>query len=98
MADEPGKICFKSGEATVDATLVAEGPRLKFDAVPGMIRDGTITCAFERGIDDDEGKFRLTFWPGRQRFRAVVDSEGRVLQRLRIDYGVFSTPQFRATS
>lgn len=95
MADGRGKISFESGEATVDATLVAEGLRLNPDAVPGMIRNGAITCAFERGVDDDEGKFRLTFWHERQRFRIVVDRDGRVLKRLRIDYGGFSTPRFR---
>jgi hypothetical protein len=56
MADETVKVRLESGEATVDAMLVAEGLRLNPEAVPGMIRDGTITCAFERGIDDDEGK------------------------------------------
>lgn len=93
MDDESGKVRFEPGEATVDACLVAEGLRLNPEAVPGMIRDGAITCAFERGTDDDDGKFRLTFWHGHQRFRIVVDREGRVLKRLRIDYGKFSKPR-----
>ena len=95
MADEQGKVSFESGEATVDASLVADGLRLNPDAVPAMIRDGAITCAFERGVDADEGKFRLTFWHGRQRFRIVVDRDGHVLKRLRIDYRDYFTPQSR---
>jgi hypothetical protein len=93
----PGGISFESGEATIDAIIASEGLRLNSDAVAGMIRNGATTRAFERGFDDDIGKFRLTFWHERPRFRMVVDREGRVLKRLRIDCGEFSTPRFRTT-
>lgn len=80
-------VLLGSGDATVDAQVVAEGLALDPEDVPAMVRDGEITCAFERGMDADEGRFRLTFWHGTRRFRVVVDTEGRILQRLRIDYG-----------
>lgn len=81
------KVHFESGEATVDAVLVAEGLDLKPDIVPAMIRDGKITCAFERGEGADAGRFRLTFWHGRKRFRMVVDRNGNLLKRFSVDYG-----------
>ena len=87
MSKDPVPVSFEDGGATIDAALVAEGLRLRADAVPPMVRDGSITCRFESGVGKDEGRFRLTFWHENLRFRVVVDGAGRVLQRLRLDYG-----------
>jgi hypothetical protein len=87
MAEDSLPVIFEDGGATVDAALVAEGLRLRADAVPSMILDRSITCSFERGTGNDDGRFRLTFWHGNLRFRIVVDGAGRVLQRLRLDHG-----------
>ncbi len=80
-------VIFENGGVTVDAALVAEGLRLRPDAVPSMLRDGSITCRFERGTGEDDGRVRLTFWHGNLRFRVIVDGAGQVLQRLRLDHG-----------
>lgn len=87
MVEDSLPVIFEDGAATVDAALVAEGLRLRADAVPSMVRDGSITCRFEHGIGEDDGRFRLTFWHGNLRFRVVVDGTGQVLQRLRLDHG-----------
>lgn len=87
MAENSVPVTFDGGGVTVDAALVAEGLRLRADAVPSMLRDGSITCRFERGTAEDDGRYRLTFWHENLRFRVVVDETGRVLQRLRLDYG-----------
>ena len=85
--DDPPKVQLVSGETTVDAGLVAEGLGLAPETVSAMIRKGEITSAFERGEGADEGRFRLTFWHGRKRFRIVVDRDGNLLKRFSIDYG-----------
>lgn len=87
MAKDSLPVSFEDGGATVDAALVAEGLRLRADAVPSMVRDGSITCCFERGTGEDDGRFRLTFWHGNLRFRVVLNAAGQVLQRLRLDHG-----------
>ena len=87
MAEGHLPVIFEDGGATVDAALVAEGLRLRPDAVPSMLRDGSITSRFERGTGEDDGRVRLTFWHGNLRLRVVVDRAGQVLQRLRLDNG-----------
>lgn len=87
MADNFMPVSFEDGGATVEVALVANGLRLRADEVPSMLRDGSITCCFERGADKDEGRFRLTFWYQNLRFQVIVDEAGRVLQRLKLDYG-----------
>ncbi len=87
MAEAHLAVIFENGGVTVDAALVAEGLRLRPDAVPSMLRDGSITCRFERGTGEDDGRVRLTFWHGNLRFRVIVDGAGQVLQRLRLDHG-----------
>lgn len=87
MADDTVPVSFGDGGATVEAALVADGLRLRADEIPSMLRDGSITCRFERGTGKDEGRFRLTFWYQNLRFQLIVDEAGRVLQRLKLDYG-----------
>ncbi len=87
MNAAPPKIQFDPEGATVDARLVGEGLGLDAERVPELMRTGAITCAFERGINEDAGRVRLTFWHGRHRFRVIVDDDGAIVQRLRIDYG-----------
>jgi hypothetical protein len=61
--------------------------------VPELLRNGAITSRCERGIGEDEGRFRLTFFHAGRRLRLVVDADGRILQRSRIDYGDRPLPE-----
>jgi hypothetical protein len=40
----------------------------------------------ERGIDEDSGRYRLTFFSENRRFRLLVDETGNVVQRSAIDF------------
>jgi hypothetical protein len=40
-----------------------------------------------RGINDDEGRLRLSFFYGNRRNRLSVDGSGRILQRSFVDFG-----------
>jgi hypothetical protein len=65
----------------VDATLVAEAMRVTPQAVLEGIRAGQITTICERGVDEDAGRFPLTFLCGAHHLRLLVDPRGNVLER-----------------
>lgn len=75
------KIDFEDGAFSVDASVIAAGLGLQPDAVQRRMREGKITSLCERGIDDDAGRYRLTFFHERRRFRIVVDESGRVIDQ-----------------
>lgn len=72
---------FQEGGIQIDATIVAEGLKIEPALMLERIRNGKITTLYERGIDEDEGRHRLTFSSEKRRFLILVDSEGNVLQR-----------------
>lgn len=77
------KVTLNQTGATVDAHDL--GPLFGIEPadVPQKMRDGEITSRSEQGIDDDEGRVRLTFWYQHQRVRLVCDSEGTVIKTTR---------------
>ena len=90
--DETAKIAFEADGITVDASLIAEGLELTPAAVQAGMRDGKITSRCERGIDDDAGRYRLTFFHGSRRLRLVVDEAGNIIQRSVVDFGELGMP------
>ncbi|HLH11083.1 MAG TPA: DUF6522 family protein [Methylovirgula sp.] len=78
-------ITFLGESIEVDAAIIAEGLGLSPARLQERMREGGITSLCERGIDADEGRYRLTFLsPGRS-FRLVVDAQGNILERSRVD-------------
>ncbi len=75
------------GDFLIDAGLLGELLGLPASRVPELMRDGEITSVCERGVDDDEGKFRLTFFYGNRRVRLNTEGIGRVVRRSVIDFG-----------
>lgn len=80
-------ITFENGAIEVDARLVGEGLGIDPALVPALMREGAITSICERGMDDDAGRYRLTFFYEGRRLRIVIDAEGTVLQRSLLDLG-----------
>lgn len=78
---------FEDGAIQVEVAIVAKGLGIEPSLVRERMRDGKITTLCERGIDDDEGHHRLSFFSENRRFRLVVDEEGDVIQRSSIDFG-----------
>lgn len=68
---------------TIDAEVIAAGFALDPAGVPGMLREGRITSRFETGIDEDAGRFRLTFYHANRALRLTVDAHGTILKRAR---------------
>ncbi len=81
------KIEFEDGAIQVDVAIVAEGLGIEPSLVRDRMRDGKITTLCERGIDDDEGRHRLSFFSENRRFRLIVDDDGNVVQRSSVDFG-----------
>jgi hypothetical protein len=75
------------GTVQVDATLIATGLALDPAVLKQRMRQGLITSLCEQGVDEDAGRYRLTFFSSNRRFRIIVDDCGRVLHRFTLNLG-----------
>jgi len=78
---------FSDNTFLVDAALVGERLRIPPTRVPALMREGRITSACERGMDEHAGEFRLSFFYRNRRARVSTDLAGRILRRSAIDFG-----------
>ncbi len=80
------------GDITIDAEVLA--PLLDITAadLPDLMRSKAITSICERGIDADDGRYRLSFFYRNRRVRIDVDPAGRVTRRMTIDFGERDLP------
>ena len=74
-------VSFTADGFTVDAELVGRAFGLPPSDVLAKLRDGEITSRCEAGLDDDAGRWRLTFYSGGRALRLVVDENGTILSR-----------------
>jgi hypothetical protein len=81
------KVRWTENGLTVDAVDLGTLLGLSPADVPAKMRAGEITSRSETGVDDDEGRIRLTFWYDGQRVRLVCDSDGTVLTTSRAPAG-----------
>jgi hypothetical protein len=70
-----------SREFGVDASVIGEGLGLEPARVLEAMRERRITSLCERGVGEDAGRSRLTFFFGRRRLRLVIDRAGNLLER-----------------
>lgn len=63
----------------VDANRVARALGLAPDAFRKLMEHGHIRTLSERGIGEDAGRYRLSFYWRERRFRIVTDADGRLL-------------------
>jgi hypothetical protein len=89
---------IRDDEFVVDAALVGELLRLPVSRVQTLMRSGGITSSCERGIGEDAGEFRLSFFYGNRRARLNTDLAGRVLRKSAIDFGDRPIPDARIRS
>ena len=78
---------FEEGALKVDATIIGESLGIEPARVQDLMREGKITSLCERGVDDDAGRFRLSFFYENVRLRLIVDEAGDVVQRSTVDFG-----------
>lgn len=80
-------------DIVVDAALVASLLGVAAADVPELMRNKAVTSICERGIDNHEGEYRLSFFFQNRRARVTLDGEGRVLRRSVIDFGDVALPR-----
>jgi hypothetical protein len=61
----------------IDAARVAEALGLPVDVFRERMSAGKVAVLCEKGIDDDAGLYRATFYFEQRRARFVVDASGR---------------------
>jgi hypothetical protein len=76
----------------VDAEVIGSSLGICENLVQPLMREGKITTLSERGIDDDAGTWRLTFFYDSRRARLIVSEHGHILRRSRIDFGDRAIP------
>ena len=81
------KIEIQKGALEIDASVVAQGLCLEPPVVRTLMREGKITCLCERGVDEDAGRYRLTFFYKGRRLRIIVGETGNIIQRSLVDFG-----------
>ena len=72
-------IRWTKGAVEVDATLVARGLNLPVEQFMAEMRRGIVYSTSERGIGEDEGRFRLTFRHRDRVFRLIVTTTGEIV-------------------
>jgi hypothetical protein len=67
-------------DIAIDAALVAPRLGLELDTFRALMDDGRIRVLCERGVGEDAGRYRATFYHHAARARLIVDAQGRLLQ------------------
>lgn len=63
----------------VDGALVARGLGLPLAGFQQLMEDRKVTVLCERGVGDDAGTYRASFYYEGKRVRLLVDGEGNLL-------------------
>lgn len=90
---EKTQIEIADKDISIDATLLGDLLCVVPAEVPELMRSQAITGFCERGIDADEGEFRLSFFHQNRRARVTIDAAGRILRRSVIDFGKHPLPR-----
>jgi hypothetical protein len=72
LAERMSKIEIGLGSMHINASVIAQGLALEPSLVQAMMRKGEITSLCERGVNEDAGRYRLTFFHKSRRFRLVI--------------------------
>ncbi len=60
--------------------MIGAGLAIEPWRVQAGMREGRITTPCERGIGEDLGRYRVTFYFGKRRFRLLADASGNALE------------------
>ena len=69
----------------VDAEIIAEALGIAASEIQGLMRSNVISSRCEKGMGEDEGCWRLTFFHSNRAFRLTVDNTDQILSRARFD-------------
>ncbi len=71
----------------IDASTIGRDLGLQPFEVQRLMHEGKLTSSCERGVDEDAGRYRLTFFHGNRRLRFITDNTGQIIRRSLIDFG-----------
>lgn len=74
------QIRFEDDAIEIDVAVIAKGLGIEPGLVQAQMQAGTITSRCERGVDDDAGTFRLSFFTAHKRLRVIVNEAGEVVR------------------
>lgn len=77
----------------VDAEVIAEAFGIAASTVQDLMLSGQITSLCEKGIDEDEGRWRLTFYYNNRAFRLTINEDSQILSKAR-----FAAPRKRSNT
>src|ERR1700691_5448892 len=83
---------FEEGALRIDAAVIGQGLNVEPSLVQVRMREGKITVLYERGVDEDAGRYPMTFFHENRRFRLVVDEEGNGIHRSTGDFASHHLP------
>ncbi|HUZ33043.1 MAG TPA: DUF6522 family protein [Xanthobacteraceae bacterium] len=83
---------FEDRALCIDAAVIGQGLNVEPSLVQVRMREGKITVLCERGVDEDAGRYRMTFFHENRRFRLVVDDKGNAIQHSTVDFGERQLP------
>jgi|TARA_R100000005_G_scaffold33903_1_gene15476 hypothetical protein len=75
------------GDVEIDADIVAKGLKMDVSRLRTDMQAGRVTCQCERGIEEDAGRMRITFYSKTCQYRLVVDDRGRIVQSSVVNFG-----------
>jgi hypothetical protein len=64
----------------MEVSIIGNGLGMEPSQVQARLQEGKISTLCERGIGEDEGRYRLTFYFGKRRLRLVIDTDGSVTE------------------
>ena len=82
-----------NGDIVVDAALLGELLDVAAADVQPLLQTKAITSICEKGMEDNAGEYRLSFFYRNRRVRLNVDANGNVLRRSVIDFGEHPMPR-----
>ena len=77
----------------IDVSIVVRDLGLEPFEVQRLMRERKLTSSCERGVDEDAGRYRLTFFHGNRRLRLITDSTGQIIRRSLVDFGTAACPR-----
>ena len=64
----------------IEASVIGGGLGIEPSQVQAQLREGKISTLCERGIGEDQGHYRVTFYCGKRRFRVLIDESGNLVE------------------
>ncbi|MDQ0333504.1 hypothetical protein QFZ88_005886 [Mesorhizobium sp. YL-MeA3-2017] len=87
------RVEITNGDIVIDAQLLSQLLNVSAADLPDLMHSQAITSLCERGIDDHEGQYRLSFFYLNRRLRLAVNRTGQVVQHTTVDFGTRPLPR-----